>query len=66
MTGYTNIPKPTSSVYTGIFVEGKQIYDQADISYDQSNVAYDTVNNASYTNISKPSSSVYTNISKPT
>ena len=65
MPDYTNIAKPTSSVYTGLYVEGKQIYDQADIDYDQSTVAYDTVSNE-YTNIGKPTSSVYTAVAKPT
>jgi len=63
---YVNIAKPTSSVYTGTYVEGKQIYDQADIEYDQSSVSYDTVNDANYTTISKPTGSVYTAIVKPT
>ena len=62
---YTDIAKPTSSVYTGLFVEGKQIYDQTDIEYDQSSVAYDTVSN-NYTNINKPTGSVYSAIAKPT
>lgn len=62
---YTNVLKPTSSVYTGTYVEGKQIYDQADIIYDQSTVAYDTIIN-NYTNIGKPIGSVYSNILKPT
>lgn len=65
MPGYTNVAKPTSSVYTGTYPEGKQIYDQANIEYDQSSVAYDTISN-NYTNISKPTSSVYTAIAKPT
>ena len=64
MPGYTNVAKPTSSVYTGLYVEGKQIYDQANIDYDQSTVAYDTVSNE-YTNIGKPTGSVYTTIAKP-
>ena len=62
---YTDIAKPTSSVYTGLYVEGKQIYDQSDIEYDQSDVAYDTVSD-NYTNIGKPTGSVYSAIAKPT
>ena len=65
MPTYTNVAKPTSSVYTGLYVEGKQVYDQADIEYDQSSVAYDSVIN-NYTNINKPTGSVYTAIAKPT
>jgi len=62
---YINVNKPTSSIYTGTYVEGKQIYDQVDIEYDQSSVAYDSVNDAAYTDVSKPTSSVYTKIVKP-
>lgn len=62
---YTNVAKPTSSIYIGLYPEGKQIYDQVDITYDQSNVAYDSLTN-NYTNVSKPTSSVYTKITKPT
>ena len=65
MPSYTDVAKPTGSVYTGLYVEGKQIYDQADITYDNSTVAYDTVID-NYTGISKPTGSVYTAISKPT
>ena len=50
---YTKISKPTSSVYTGLFVEGKQVYDQVDVSYDDSVVAYDTVID-NYTDVAKP------------
>lgn len=63
---YTNVSKPTGSVYTGLYVEGKQVYDQSDIEYDDPNVTYDTVIGDSYTNISKPTGSVYTAIAKPT
>ena len=66
MPPYTNIAKPISSIYTGIYFEGRQIYDQSDIEYDQSTVNYDTINDAAYTDISKPTGSVYTNIAKPT
>lgn len=62
---YVNISKPTSSVYTGLYVEGKQIYDQVDIEYDQSNVAYDSISD-DYTNLAKPTGSIYTAIAKPT
>ena len=66
MPGYTTVAKPTSSVYTGIYFSGHQIYDQADIEYDQSTVAYDSIIDADYTNILKPTGSVYTAIAKPT
>lgn len=65
MPGYTNVAKPTSSIYTGVYMTGKQIYDQSDIEYDQSTVAYDSVIDG-YTNVGKPTGSVYTAIAKPT
>lgn len=66
MATYTNVPKPTSSIYSNINVVGKQIYDDAGTSYDSSATPYDGVDMAAWHNISKPNSSVYTKISKPT
>ena len=65
MPTYTNVSKPTSSVYTGIYFSGREIYDDSSIEYDQSSVAYDSIIDADYTNISKPTGSVYTAIVKP-
>lgn len=62
---YTNISKPTSSVYTRLNIGDKTEYDQPDIEYDDSNIFYDGVNQNAYTDISKPTGSVYTMISKP-
>jgi hypothetical protein len=65
-SAYTNVPKPTSSVYTNINPVGKEQYDDANITYDSADTFYDGVNQAAYTNIAKPIGSVYTKISKPT
>lgn len=51
---WTNIPKPTGTPYTGVYTQGKQIYDQSDITYDDPNVYYDSINEAAWTGISKP------------
>ena len=63
---WTNIPKPTSSVWSNANVHGKEQYDQSDITYDDSSTFYDGVNPNAWTNLSKPVSSVWTKINKPT
>lgn len=52
---YTDISKPTSSLYTRLNPQGKEQYDQSSIEYDESGTYYDTVNTTAYTNVSKPS-----------
>lgn len=63
---YTRITKPTGANYTNLNVQGKEQYDQPDVTYDDPNVFYDGVNESAYTNVAKPTNSVYTNIAKPT
>jgi len=65
MTTYTNIPKPTSTSYTSLNFQGKQIFDDANLTYDDASAYYDTVNMNQYTSHSKPSSTSYTKITKP-
>lgn len=55
MPVYTNIAKPTGADYTEVNAQGKEQYDQSDITYDDSSIYYDGVNQAAYTDISKPS-----------
>jgi hypothetical protein len=63
---YTKIPKPTSTTYTGVYqTQGKQIYDQSDLTYDDVNTFYDSINLYQYTNVAKPLSTTYTKIAKP-
>lgn len=66
MVVYTNVAKPTSSVYTFLNPMGKQQYDQANLTYDDSTTYYDGINPNQYTNVSKPATTVYTTIAKPT
>lgn len=66
MTTYTNITKPTGTAYANINSQGKEQYDQSDITYDDANVFYDGVNQSQYTPVAKPSGTAYTNIAKPT
>lgn len=63
---WTNVPKPTSSIFTMVNPQGKEQYDQASITYDDSSVYYDGANPNLYTNVAKPTSSVWTKINKPT
>lgn len=63
---YTNVPKPTSSVYSNVNPVGKQTFDDANTAYDSSVTPYDGVDMGAWTNVSKPVSSVYTKITKPT
>lgn len=66
MPGYTNVPKPTSSIYSKINPIGKQVFDDSGTTYDDASTPYDGILTTAYTNVSKPISSVYTKISKPT
>lgn len=54
MTVYTNIPKPVGANYTNLNAQGREQYDQADLSYDDSSTYYDGVNQLAYTNVAKP------------
>jgi len=63
---YTDVAKPTSTTYTNIGFQGKQVYDQYDVIYDDPNCFYDSVNQSQYTNIAKPTTTTYTDVSKPT
>ena len=65
MPPYTNVAKPTSSVYTNVNPVGKEQYDGPSITYDDANVFYDGVNETAWTNVSKPVGSVYTKVLKP-
>lgn len=57
-TTYTKIPKATGTAYTGIYPQGKQVYDEADITYDDASVFYDSDNMSLYTNVPKPAGGV--------
>ena len=57
---WTDIAKPTGSNYTPVNPQGKQHYDQADLTYDDTNIFYDSVNETAWTGITKPSG--YVNI----
>lgn len=62
---WTNVQKPTSSTYSYVNPQGKEQYDQSDITYDDATVFYDGTNPMAYTNISKPTSSTWTSVNKP-
>lgn len=63
---WTNIPKPTSSVWTSINPMGKEQYDQASLTYDDISTYYDGTVPMQWTAVLKPSTNAWTNIPKPT
>lgn len=66
MDPYTYVAKPVSSTYTFVNFEGKEMYDQFDLTYDDSGTFYDGYNPNAYTYVAKPTNSVYTYVAKPT
>jgi len=52
---WISIAKPTGANYTRVNPQGRQQYDQADLTFDDPLVFYDGVNTTSWTNLSKPS-----------
>lgn len=62
---WTKIAKPTSSVWTAVNTQGKEQYDQANLTYDSADTFYDGVNTVLWTTVAKPTTSAWTNISKP-
>lgn len=55
---WTNISKPTGTSYTRDNPQGRENYDQSDITYDSSITYYDGINPAQWTDISKPAFSL--------
>ncbi len=51
---WTNISKPTGANYTNLNTQGKEQYDQANLTYDDPNTFYDGVDYTSWTDIAKP------------
>lgn len=62
---YINIPKPSAQVYTNENAQGKEQYDQPDLTYDDIDVFYDGINPTQWTDESKPTT-VWNNVVKPT
>lgn len=53
---WTFIPKPTGTPYINVNPQGKEQYDQANISYDEQSVFYDGINTTAWTSVPKPAS----------
>ena len=64
-SAYTNIAKPTATIYTDVNPQGREQYDDIVIAYDDSGIYYDGTDINAYSNVSKPTSSTYTFITKP-
>lgn len=62
---WTPIAKPTASTYGYVNPQGKEFYDQSNITYDDPNVFYDGIDPNQWSDINKPVSSTWTMISKP-
>lgn len=51
---YTYVAKPTGTPYTNTNVQGREQYDQPDLTFDSALTFYDGVNMSAYTNVAKP------------
>jgi hypothetical protein len=51
---WTDVTKPSSTTYTGVYFPGKEIYDDSTIAYDSSATYYDTTAAGQYTQILTP------------
>ncbi len=63
---WTNVPKPSVFSYTNVNPQGKEQYDQADITYDSSSTFYDGDNPFAWTDVSKPPIASWVSVPKPT
>lgn len=62
---YTYVDKPTSSTYSFASFEGKETFDDINVTYDSALTYYDGLNPAAYTSVAKPTSSTYSYVAKP-
>lgn len=51
---WTNVNKPTGTLYTNVNPSGKEQYDQSNLTYNNAVTYYDGVNPSQWTDISKP------------
>lgn len=62
---WTTVPKPTSSTWTATNSQGREQYDQSDITYDSATTFYDGYNPTQWTDVAKPATSSWVTIAKP-
>ncbi len=55
---WQNVPKPTGANYTNVNPQGKQQYDQANLTYDEPSVYYDSVDVSTWFQVPKPTGDV--------
>lgn len=63
---WINVPKPNTSNYTNTNPQGREQYNQSDITYDSATTYYDGINPNQWSDVTKPTTSAWTNVSKPT
>jgi hypothetical protein len=61
---YTRISKPTDKTYVNVNGQGREQYDQADLTYDSSTF-YDGVDMNAYTSITKPTLDLWSAFTLP-
>ncbi len=62
---WTSIAKPVGTSWTSTNPQGKEQYDQVDITYDSATTYYDGTNPAQWTGVVKPTTPTWTKVSKP-
>ena len=62
---WTKVTKPTDSTYTRVNPQGKEEYDQSEITYDSAVTFYDTLNESAWGKTAKPTGSTWTKVTKP-
>lgn len=62
---WSNVSKPNTSNYMNVNPQGKEQYDQSDITYDSAITFYDGVNMAAWTDVNKPTGGAWINVTKP-
>lgn len=65
-SNWTNVGKPSGTMYINVNPQGKEQYDQSSILYDDVGTYYDGVNSTQWSDVSKPVGPIWTPVAKPT
>jgi len=63
---WTSVAKPTTPSWLGVYVPGKQSYDDPSLSYDQSDTYYDGYSPMLWNTVAKPTTPSWVSVAKPT